>query len=823
MVIWHQSWQILRRYAFNVLHHQIAFAIRALAIPAILVSLGYIVVAEFKEKLASSQIALEFTLAHIVISLLHLALGWPSFHFTRWLVNDKATGMKQLMISMGLRKTAYYLGTLLIILVQILVSSLLMKIITNLIILNAADSRLKEYIMLLVAFSCQLTALIFAISALLISRPLTLLILILIGLDNIYTTFRMINYPKILNEPIPVYDRLLALVTPFQSLRIHFRYVARQDLKKLWPLLPITSEDTFWDKPSGIVLTMFGSSIVLFLFAIWFDEVCPWNKHSAPKDPLFCIPGKKPSSPVDTYVSERRQSKYFEARSSDREVGIRISNLSKQFGRHTAVKNLSFVVHSGETTLLLGHNGAGKTTLMDLILGKLNPNCGSVDILQGIGSSAAGIGVCPQDSILDLFMTVEQHLSIFAGIKSPDLSSYDHWANIEQVLHDVQLESHKSKRPSDLSGGMKRKLSLGLAFAGDSRVLILDEPSSGLDPDSRMLIWNTIRRYRNERTVLLSTQHMDEADYLGDRVAIMSAGRIVCCGSSVFLMGLFGNGYNLRVDCEPSFTKQIMQIVDRHFSEAKLSQEDTDRAKLENPSVGDKKVSLTVNLLATGETQDQYESRLIGLLKDMEALDKSKVKSYALRSSNMEDVLLNTNRDLEDDQPEDSNSISLDTGKSNSLVIQSLLASSNYQDLSPIKGQVLVYKALLIKLAYSFRHDYKSAILFRLVLPTLYILFLLWVWSKDRMMPFLIGVVSVHFIQYPANERSSKFKSMQLMSKTSRLTYWLSFFTCDMVSIMVLIIIANICIPTVKFSYIKPTLQTHLVMSAGLTLLLRQH
>ncbi|XP_048670376.1 retinal-specific phospholipid-transporting ATPase ABCA4-like [Marmota marmota marmota] len=116
---------------------------------------------------------------------------------------------------------------------------------------------------------------------------------------------------------------------------------------------------------------------------------------------------------------------------------------------------------------------------------------------------------------------------------------------MEAMLEDTGLHHKRNEEAQDLSGGMQRKLSVALAFVGDAKVVILDEPTSGVDPYSRRSIWDLLLKYRSGRTIIMSTHHMDEADLLGDRIAIISQGRLYCSGTPLFLKNCFGKGFYL--------------------------------------------------------------------------------------------------------------------------------------------------------------------------------------------------------------------------------------------------------------------------------------
>ena len=152
----------------------------------------------------------------------------------------------------------------------------------------------------------------------------------------------------------------------------------------------------------------------------------------------------------------------------------------------------------------------------------------------------------PQHDILYPNLTVEEHLQLFAAFKG--VPAKDQKAEVETIIQSVGLTEKRKAYTRTLSGGQKRKLSVGIAFIGGSRIVFLDEPTSGMDPYSRRFTWNVIRSHREGRVVVLTTHFMDEADLLGDRVAIMGDGRLRCCGSSLFLKNLFGVGYNMTIE-----------------------------------------------------------------------------------------------------------------------------------------------------------------------------------------------------------------------------------------------------------------------------------
>ncbi|XP_051513569.1 phospholipid-transporting ATPase ABCA1-like [Myxocyprinus asiaticus] len=244
------------------------------------------------------------------------------------------------------------------------------------------------------------------------------------------------------------------------------------------------------------------------------------------------------------------------------ELGVYIENLVKVYhhGKKLAVDGLTLGFYEGQITSFLGHNGAGKTTTMSILTGLFPPTSGTAyimgrDIRSELSSIRQSLGMCPQHNVLFSMLTVEEHIWFYARLKG--LSEEKVKAEMEQILADTGLPHKRQSRTSQLSGGMQRKLSVALAFVGGSKVVILDEPTAGVDPYARRGIWDLLLKYRAGRTIILSTHHMDEADILGDRIAIISHGKLCCVGSSLFLKTQLGTGYYLTLvkkNTEPSLS-----------------------------------------------------------------------------------------------------------------------------------------------------------------------------------------------------------------------------------------------------------------------------
>ncbi len=212
---------------------------------------------------------------------------------------------------------------------------------------------------------------------------------------------------------------------------------------------------------------------------------------------------------------------------------VHAEDLSKVYGGRPAVDGVSFRVTRGECWGLLGPNGAGKTTLLRMLLGKTPPSGGTLSVLDhpvpgAARSMRARVGVVPQHDALDPDFTVAENLVVFGGYFG--LSRREVEARLPWLLEFASLEGRADAYLSALSGGMQRRLSLSRALLNDPELLVLDEPTTGLDPQARQVIWQRLRSLRRRGlTLVLTTHYMEEAERLCDRVTIMDHGRLLDC------------------------------------------------------------------------------------------------------------------------------------------------------------------------------------------------------------------------------------------------------------------------------------------------------
>ncbi|KDO35461.1 hypothetical protein SPRG_18791 [Saprolegnia parasitica CBS 223.65] len=257
---------------------------------------------------------------------------------------------------------------------------------------------------------------------------------------------------------------------------------------------------------------------------------------------------------------------------------LQIRQLRREFkvpgGTKVAVHGLDLTMYKNQITCLLGHNGAGKTTLMSMLTGMIPASGGDatfngLSLRNDLSELRQSLGMCPQHDVLYAELTVEEHLIFYGRIKG--FSGKALTEEVADKIAEVGLTEKRHVASSELSGGMKRKLSLAIALLGDSKIVFLDEPTSGMDPYSRRSSWEIIMNNRMNRIVVLTTHFMDEADILGDRIAIMAEGQLRCVGSSLFLKNRYGAGYNFAlVRTETCDTAALIAFVQSHIPVAKV-------------------------------------------------------------------------------------------------------------------------------------------------------------------------------------------------------------------------------------------------------------
>ncbi|XP_045669919.1 ABC-type organic anion transporter ABCA8 isoform X2 [Ursus americanus] len=348
------------------------------------------------------------------------------------------------------------------------------------------------------------------------------------------------------------------------------------------------------EEPGGVVpFLVFLIPFLHFIIFVFILRCLEWKfgKKSMRKDPFFRISPRSndvcqnPEAPEgedeDVQMERMRTANALNSTNSDEKPVIIASCLRKEYlgkrkccfskrKKKIAARNVSFCVRKGEVLGLLGHNGAGKSTSIKMITGDTTPTAGQVLLKGSIGDGSLGfLGYCPQENVLWPSLTMKEHLEVFAAIKG--LRKADAAVTISRLADALKLQDQLKLPVKVLSEGIKRKLCFALSILGNPSVVLLDEPSTGMDPEGQQQMWQAIRATfkDTERGALLTTHYMAEAEAVCDRVAIMVSGKLRCIGSIQHLKSKFGKNYLLEMKVKtPEQRESLHQEVLRVFPQA---------------------------------------------------------------------------------------------------------------------------------------------------------------------------------------------------------------------------------------------------------------
>ncbi|PSN57079.1 ATP-binding cassette sub-family A member 5 [Blattella germanica] len=431
------------------------------------------------------------------------------------------------------------------------------------------------------------------------------------------------------------------------------------------------SFDNLWSGPGipfGGSLIMMSLDIVLYgLLAYYLDCVIP-SEHGTKRSPWFCFtPGfwcsKKAAPRMNRDVEPvAREMKGREA--------IKIVDLFKTFQacrkpEVKAVNGINLTIYEGQITAILGHNGAGKTTLFNILTGLTAPSAGTAFVFgydirdpNDMHTIRRMTGVCPQHDILFDLLTPKEHLEFFAAVRF----------EVSKTLRDIDLVDKANTFAKHLSGGQKRKLSVGIAVIGDPKIIILDEPTAGVDPYSRRHMWSVLQNRRHGKVILLTTHFMDEADILADRKAVVSKGRLRCCGSSLFLKNKFGIGYHLTLVLEGVAREHaITRLVTSHVPKAEKA----------------RRHGRELSFILPHNAVDNFAPLFSAIEQEINTrASRLGISSYGVSMTTLEEVFLHLERDEETDGTMDNLSKKMVRNRalSRSLSLQSVGAGDTQLD-----------------------------------------------------------------------------------------------------------------------------------------------
>ena len=337
----------------------------------------------------------------------------------------------------------------------------------------------------------------------------------------------------------------------------------------------------------------------------------------------------------DAIINQEKYEKHFQELSLinkqklEQNQCLKLVNVSKSFDDVQAVKCFNGELFSDEIFCLLGHNGAGKSTTINMISGIFDPDEGDI-LLDGRSLVTdkkylyQNIGLCQQEDIYFEYLTVEEHLRYMCEIKGSQIDLQE----INDLINKIDLAQKKNALCKTLSGGQKRKLCIALALIGNSRIILLDEPTSGMDVMARRSLWEFLKNYKKDKIILLTTHFLDEAEYLGDRIGIMTDGEYLCCGTSSYLKSKYPCGFNINLIVNSdifneNYKNELYQEILKYEPKAEIK-------------VASKGV-FSINILSNNQHINEI----------FDYIDKSKqkygIEDFTVASTSLEDVFLKIN------------------------------------------------------------------------------------------------------------------------------------------------------------------------------------
>ena len=331
---------------------------------------------------------------------------------------------------------------------------------------------------------------------------------------------------------------------------------------------------------------------------------------------------------------ERNHEELNEANKSlkSQKMYLNIKNVTRKYDELIAVNNFSGEIYKNEIFCLLGHNGAGKTTLIKMISGTEDPDHGDIflndiSVVTNKKYLYHNIGLCQQEDIFFDYLTISEHLKFMMEIKGIKKDKIQ----IENLINKIDLKEKKDAICKNLSGGEKRKLCIALALIGNSQLVLLDEPTSGMDVMAKRELWDFLKEFKKDKIIIITTHSLDEAEYLGDRIGIMSSGHFICSGTSSYLKSKYPCGFNLNLLMNPS-TFNV-----------------NNRQKLYN-EVRKYEPNLEIKISSKGLFSINIQSDNKNIQEIFDIIESNKeeygIEDYTVSSTSLEDVFLKLNQKI---------------------------------------------------------------------------------------------------------------------------------------------------------------------------------
>ncbi|KAK0404670.1 hypothetical protein QR680_017563 [Steinernema hermaphroditum] len=646
-----------------------------------------------------TEIEAVFSLAVVLSSLYSCAL------LVENIVVEKEKRLKDVMHSMGMNSTVLWTSWFI---TQFIISTIAFITLTALLCLGGVLTYSSPFFIFIllelfgvsVIFMTMLMTTLFSKAKM--ATACAGIIYFITFLPYIYVTVREISTSILL----PSWIKILSSLSSTTALGLSMRYVLFEEMRGTGSRF-----DNIFSSPLGFsdgfcifygLIMLLVDSLVYLILMCYLDAVIPghngqakpwyfpaevcWNKLFADRRQI--LDEEEIADSQNKGLASECDN--FEALSDavcNTDPIIRIKGLYKQYKkgvRKYTVYDMNLNMYRNEIVVFLGHNGAGKTTTINMITGLTSMSAGSIQV-NGMDVSSSGAyerscGICPQFNVLWDRLTVLEHLQFYAHLKSNKPDSTEIRQEIDTIIKDLELEKKRNETVSSLSGGMKRRLSIAISFVAGSQAVILDEPTAGVDPYARRAIWDLILKYKEGRTIMISTHFMEEAELLADRIAMMA--------------------------------DEVRRRVLHNFS---VEHRGTRQRKRFGPCPVVMKKSHQECTYRLPNWENKQIINLLGALKSEENRKELRIDSYGLRDGSLENVFLKlgTSEYSESKNVEDGDSNNCDGGESD----------FDFPTIRKVSGAHLHWQRFLSQLKKRFWSVFRNwkTIASQLVLPALFV------------------------------------------------------------------------------------------------------
>eukprot|EP00761_Pharyngomonas_kirbyi_P012678 gb/GECH01012705.1/.p1 GENE.gb/GECH01012705.1/~~gb/GECH01012705.1/.p1 ORF type:complete len:859 (+),score=194.83 gb/GECH01012705.1/:1-2577(+) len=574
-----------------------------------------------------------------------LTLLLPVFMYT--IVLEKQNRLREMMKLMGMRMYNYWVLTYAFSFLLYLLSCLIFVIMSAIFqfrFITGTGSALP--FLILIGWGFSIVSLSFFLSAFI---KKTLVAVVLGYLIAIFGPITGVLLEVFAFNPDEAWQSIFLFILPLPLTRA-FNTITQDCLDFQCPSnSDISSNNSIRDS----IIFLYVDAIIYLVLALYFDAIIPqpWGIRKHPLFPLKAVyhwilsktGGKKihdhdergevhDLEKQDTeehpkgYEDVLYQMQMVKEGAATKETHpVLIDALRKKYGGgKIAVKDLYLAMERGECFGLLGPNGAGKTSTINMLCGMFPPSSGTAyvngyDIRTQIDEIHHSMGLCPQFDVLWEDLTCREHLAFFTRMKGvPYKQEKEH---VESLLVDVGLDKgNATKLSKKLSGGMKRRLSIAISLVGNPAIVMLDEPTTGLDPTTKRHLWDMIMENKKDRLIILTTHSLEEAEVLCDRIGIMARGALRCVGSGLHLKNTFGEGFRLEINFDEPNQEEAQAYMKDNFPQAKI------------------------HTLFAGTATYEIQKESVSLSKLFSKMENDKgqngIRDWAISQTSLEDVFL---------------------------------------------------------------------------------------------------------------------------------------------------------------------------------------